>query len=111
MERLYWKPWESGEQPDVEALQDADRVLEMVRAVGDAACREVADFLEAGAARIEGHFRSLPDMEVKKRTKRSRVEERWEVQLFLSMTSLPGRRVRAALYIHDRRALVVPWLR
>lgn len=48
MARLYWT-----EEPDHEGLQDAERVLRMIRVVGDTACREAADFLSACAERLE----------------------------------------------------------
>ena len=59
MERLYADPKPSNEKPDLQELQDAERVLNMVRVVGDTACREAADFLEACAEEIELRLQAI----------------------------------------------------
>ena len=45
MDRLYWRPRETREEPSIEGLKDKDNVLSMIKRVGDAACREAADFV------------------------------------------------------------------
>ena len=77
MEHLYGEPKESGEPPDIEGLVDAERVLQMAGAVGDAACREVADFLFACANRVGEHFQALPGVEVGRWPKRSESRSSW----------------------------------
>src|SRR5438876_11799351 len=44
LQELYWRPRETREEPSIEGLKDKDNVLSMIKRVGDAACREAADF-------------------------------------------------------------------
>src|SRR4051794_25213401 len=75
MRRLYWSPRESGEKLEVEGLEDAVQTITMVRAVGDASCREAADFVEACLDKVEEHFRSLCHVEIGGRApRRSAIE-------------------------------------
>ena len=59
MERLYAEQESPEEKPDLQGLQDAERILNMVKTVGDTACREAADFLESCAERIEPRLQTI----------------------------------------------------
>src|SRR5262245_11066916 len=59
MNQLYWSPRQSGEVPEVHGIAQSDDVLKMIQAVGEAAGREVAIFLEACNEGIEQHFQSI----------------------------------------------------
>jgi hypothetical protein len=111
MQQLLWRPKESDERPDTEGLPDAERVLNLVRTVGDTATREALDFLEECVTRIEGHFRGLTSITVGKRRPRSKVEAEWMHYSTLALRSAPNRRCKAGVGLYPDLKSVVPWLR
>src|SRR3954464_5325661 len=76
MERLY----EPEDEPNVDGLPNPDRVLKQIRHVGDTACREAADLLEACALKIEEF---LPTISTAERV-RSNLENNWELKYRVS---------------------------
>jgi hypothetical protein len=76
MDQLCWDPRETGEEPRVRGLKDRDKVLAMVKRVGDQANREAVAFLEVCAGRIEPHLESIATA---RRYGRS-LEQTWQVQ-------------------------------
>jgi hypothetical protein len=104
MKQLYW----TKKKPDLEGLEDSERVFDMIRAVGDTACREAADFLEASAEKIEEHFRGFCD--VRTETKRHILEKQWQVVSNISLERKPGREFSVGVFIKEARRAAVPWV-
>jgi hypothetical protein len=101
MERLF-----EPEEPKVEGLPDPDQVLEKVKLVGKAANREVADFLEACAPRVEEHFRPISTIE----RVRTNLESSWGLKFRLAPKKAADRRFEIGVFIDASRAAVIPWI-
>ena len=99
MERLY-----EPDEPKVDGLPDADRILEKVRAVGDVACREGAELLEAFATGIEAHFRPIASVE----RVRNNLENMWELKFRVAPRRMPKRRFAIGVTV-DHTGLF-PWV-
>src|SRR4051794_16511319 len=82
MERLY-----EPDEPDVDGLPDPDRTLEKVWAVGDAACREMAEFFGAFIPGVEAHFRQISNIE----RVRNNLENMWELRFRVTPKRSPNR--------------------
>jgi len=107
---FYLKHWtEMGrlydeDEPDVSGLPTPDLTLEKVWAVGDAACREVAEFLEAFAPGIEAHFRSISTVE----RVRNNLENMWELRFRVTPKRVPSRRFEVGVSLD--RSVLLPWI-
>lgn len=99
MERLY-----ETDEPKIEGLPDADRVLKKIRLVGDTACTEGASLLEACVLGIEDHFRSISTI---KRV-RNNLENIWELRFRVSPKRAPGKRFEIGVSIDE--AALFPWV-
>lgn len=88
MNRIYGH--EEGEEPDLTGLDDAQRVREMARTVGDAACEQVADFLELCGKGIEDHFTGLGIARLALKAKRATVVRNWDWYRRVHDSSRPG---------------------
>lgn len=106
MDTLYWEPREAEVKPVVVGLEDAGRVLSMVERVGDAACQEVADFLETCAERIERQLQSVGAV----RRRRKRVAENWEVEWVLCPRKRPNQGFCVGVYADETLPGFVPWV-
>lgn len=117
MDRLYY----GDEEPDLTGLDNAEQVREMVSTVGDAACNQVADFLELCGKGIENHFTGLGIATLTKKSSRAYMVNNWQVDVRLSVPSVPGGWVHCGVFItapsdvsisfeKDVCGLVVPWL-
>ena len=104
MERLY-----EADEPNVEGLPDADRNLERVRLVGDVACREGAELLEACAPGIEEHFRVISTVE----RVRNNLENNWELRFHVAPKRVTGKRFGIGVFLDVDRAALMPlvWCR
>lgn len=104
MKRLYEVPYSTGEEPDVEGLQDAKQVLEKIRVVGDTACIEAASFLNACTSLVEPHLNGIGKC---KQTRRN-LQNTWA-----AMFQLSARESNAVIwvgyFINERQSSVVPW--
>lgn len=99
MGRLY-----DEDEPNVDGLPDPDRTLEKVWAVGDAACREVAEFLETFAPGIEAHFRPISTVE----RVRNNLENMWELRFRVTPKRVPNRRFEVGVSVD--RGVLLPWV-
>ena len=106
MDRLYWQPRTTGEEPCADGLEKREEVLAMIRRVGDAACRDVATFLEACALQIEPHLQSIG---IATRC-RNTLERRWEIRWGLSSKRAPERKFEVGVYIDEQIRAFVPWV-
>jgi hypothetical protein len=88
MNRLY-ADLEEGEERDLTGLDNAESVLEMARAIGDAACARVADFLTLCGKVIEDHFTGLGIATLAKKRTRRFVEKYWQWEAQISLSSVP----------------------
>lgn len=108
MQRLY----EQGEEP--EGIDDLERTMEMVRAVGDAASRQAASFLEECGQIIHEHFGSFARCQII--SKNRAMEKNWSVSCGVWLRGKfkpkPGKwKLMAGVDISTKeRGLVVPWL-
>jgi hypothetical protein len=112
MSRLYWTPKDSGNDPDLSGLDEAQakRVVNMASAVGEAACEEAADFLEVCADRIEEYLRTLQFKTVT-RPKRGIVKRRWFFRASVEpVTGKSGWRFEYGVSIRDDLGVAVPWV-
>jgi len=110
MFRLYEKPEYLGEQPDLEGLADAERVRAMARAVGEAAYREAADFLQDYADKIEDHFNRLGIVNLVTRARPSTILRDWNWYVTVKSTSAREGWFQCGLYIQDQDGTLIPWL-
>jgi hypothetical protein len=101
MERLY-----EAEEPDVNGLPNADRVLEKVIRVGDAARREAAALLESCAPRIDDHLRTISTAQ----RGRNSLENTWDLRFWVAPRTAPARRFQVGVYLHSHRAALIPWV-
>jgi hypothetical protein len=101
MDRLYWE-----DEPDVAGLPDADRNLDKIRLVGDAACRDAADLLEACVPGVEQHFRSIS--KVVDRIRRN-AEHSWDFE-FRVRTKPADRRFTIGTTLSEDRKALIPWV-
>ena len=99
MERLY-----EAEEPKVEGLLNPDQVLEKIKLVGDTANREVAEFLETCAPRIEEHFRAISTVQ------RTRIKDMWGLNFKVAPKKATGRQFAVGVQIDSNRAAVIPWV-
>ena len=106
MDRLYWQPRQTGEEPNADGLKEKEEVLAMIRRVGDAACRDVATFLEACTLQIEPHLQSIG---IATRC-RNTLERRWEIRWGLSSKRAPERKFEVGVYIDEQIRAIVPWV-
>jgi hypothetical protein len=104
MKRLYWE--EGKLEPD--GLPDPERVLAIVRDVGDQACEDAADFLEACAERVQGHFSGFCDF--RRNTRRSKVLVSWGIAASVRLADRPDRVFQVGVMLNDDIGAVVPWL-
>jgi hypothetical protein len=100
MERLYLE-----DEPDVSGLPDADRNLIKIRLVGDTACREAADLLEACVPAVEQHFRSIGLVQ---RIRRN-AEHWWDFEFRVRRKAADRRFTIGVNIIEDRKCLL-PWI-
>ncbi|MBI3409334.1 MAG: hypothetical protein HY040_13400 [Planctomycetes bacterium] len=106
MNRLYWDPRETDENPDVSGLSDAENVLPMIKRVGDAACHEAAALLDECIGRIEPQLQSIGNA----RRGRDNLERTWSVQWRLSPKKQDARTFYVGLYIDEAKCALVPWV-
>lgn len=108
MKRLY----EQEEEP--EGIEEMEKTLEMVRAVGDASGRQAADFLTECGECIQEHFGTIARCQIV--SKRSSLEKRWSVSCGVWLKGkfkpkLNKWRVMAGVdIIRKEGGLVAPWL-
>jgi hypothetical protein len=103
MQRLYW----AEEKARLDGLQDIDQVLRMVKAVGDAACEEAADFLETCAESIEEYLREFSSTQ--RVSRRDTVIKYWAVECRVKREDLPEREFYVGVSL-PKNATVVPWV-
>jgi hypothetical protein len=101
MDRLY-----ETNEPKFEGLPNEEQVLEKIKLVGDTACREGADLLEACAPGIEKHFRAISAIQ---RT-RNKLENTWGLKFQVAPSKTKGRSFEIGVDIMERRATLVPWV-
>jgi hypothetical protein len=101
MERLF-----RAEDPKLEGLPDAEKTLEKIRRVGNAADREAADFVESCAPGIEQRLRTITSV----RRIRSNPEKTWGVKFRVGSTVAASKSFEIGMHIHDGRASLVAWL-
>lgn len=121
MNRL-WGNLGDGEEPDLAELSDdLRRVREMIPIVGDAASRQVADFLELCGKGIEDHFVGLGIAKLTDKRRRTTVVSTWSSQVLVHVSGVPGGAfycgvwVTAPPEIHialddGASGIVVPWV-
>jgi len=120
MNRLCF-PDESAGELDLTGLENAQKVKEMARIVGDLACERVADFLELCARTIEEHFKGLRIATLERKKTRAYMKKYWEWGARVNVASVPGGSfwcgvsVSAPPDIHiplakDACGVVIPWL-
>ena len=119
MNRLYGH--DEGEEPDLSDLSDAERVMEMARAVGATAYEQAADFLELCGKEIEQHFAGLGIAVLAKKKKRSFVLDWWSWGATFDVPSVPGGRFSCGAFLsappeiraslpENTCGAVVPWM-
>lgn len=105
MRRLYWHRRSTGEAPSLDGLIDGEAVLAMVGKVAEAACREVATFLNACSERV------VPNLETLGRVAsvRGSVEKTWELQwrVFAGKAKKP---FYVGVGVYDQAKAVIPWI-
>jgi hypothetical protein len=101
MERLY-----EAEEPEVNGLPNADRVLEKVIRVGDAAGREAAALLESCAPGIDEHFRAISAVQ----RSRTNLENTWDLRFWVGPKRAVGKRFQIGVSLHSYRAALIPWV-
>jgi hypothetical protein len=104
MEQLYW----TDEPPTPVGLDDAERIIEMVRTVGDRACQEAADLLEMCAGKIQERIGAVAHVE--RLSRRQKMASDWYVQCRVTDDDKPGRKFRAGVTIRREAGALVPWL-
>jgi hypothetical protein len=120
MQNLYASEHE-GREPYLKGLQDADRVQEMARIVGDAASEQAADFLERCGNAIDEHFGNLDNVKLSNRRSRAFMNRYWEWGTRVNITGLPGGWFSCGVFLSappdvqitidkDACGVVVPWI-
>lgn len=110
MTRLYWKPEYGGEEPDLTGLEDKERVREMAFQVGQAASRDMADFLEECGKKIEDHFKGLGNVTTGKRAQRSFILRNWYWKVIVRAGSVAGGWFLCGVSVSDQEKIVVPFI-
>jgi hypothetical protein len=105
MERLV-PAGDSGELGAIKDLPEPDRVLPMVRAIGEAADRAAVEFLDACADAMVKPLRTLGDC----RRLGGPVRKNWETKAEVALPSRKGR-LRVGLLIQGDTRVLVPWVR
>lgn len=104
MRQLYW----SDNPTPPKDVPDAEQIMKMAEAVGEAARQEVVEFLRVCAASLEEHFRPFTHFEAV--TRRRKMEKDWSVECRIHMDDMPGRKFQVGVTIHDEQGLLVPWV-
>ena len=104
MKRLYW----TEDAPPPAGLDKPERVMEMVKAVGDTACEDAADLLQICAKRIEEHFGAFARCKIVSR--RETMERHWYTWCRVDLADIPGRKFLAGVTIYDEQRVLVPWI-
>jgi hypothetical protein len=106
MERLY--EVEEPKEVDLKGLSDPDGTLKKIVLVGDLACREGADLLEACVKPIEDHFRAISTIE----RIHSNLENYWELKFRVAPKRSRGRpfRIGVAVDHAPNPPALIPWV-
>ena len=111
MAHLYENPViKNGEEPDLTDLEDAERVREMARAVGDAAYLEAVEFLELCGEKVEEHITSLGNVTLFKRARKSAILEYWQWSVNVRLATTSQSSLTCGVSMYDKKQIVVPWL-
>lgn len=109
MNRLCWAP--PGNKLEVVGLDDALRVAEMARVVGDAACEQAANFLATCAEQIVAHFESFKSVLIRKEAQRRTLKKNWDYYAALERDPWKdGCWFFYGVWINSRQGAVVPYL-
>lgn len=108
MERLYETDDPKAEVHKLKGLPNPDAVLVKLRRVGDAACREGAEFLEFCGIGVEDHFRAFCRVQ----QRRKNLEEEWDLQFWIWPKKAKNKRRRflVGIGIDWPPIRLVPWV-
>ena len=87
-------------------LPDDDGLQKRIELVGDTACREAAELLDACAKPIEKHFRKISSV----RRRRTKLEENWELSFKVAPRVEAGTEFSFGVFVDVARSALLPWI-